>query len=79
MNDILIIVSSIISAISTVVIAYFTFQTKKSQDSFQEKQSDLYQALVIATLQSSNTDPAQLPAFIEKFKAVYKGKTTIFK
>ena len=75
----LITISTCVSAIATIAIAYYSYQTKKSQDKFQEQLSDLYKGIIIATLQSANTDETALPRFITRFNEKYDGKTKIFK
>ena len=79
MQNIITLISLIISAISASVIAWLAWETKRSQDKFQNQLSDLYQGIIIATLLSSNSDSNQLQIFIDKFKLKYKGKTEIFK
>ena len=73
------IISTAVSAMATVVIAVLTYQTKRAQDRSQEQISDLYKAIVISTLLSSNSDASQLHSFISKFKEYYDGNTPIFK
>jgi len=75
----IIVISTIVSAIATCVIACLTYQTKISQDKFQNQLSDLYKGIVLATLLSSNSDAGQISAFIGRFKQHYDGKTEIFK
>ena len=72
-------ISLVITAFATAAIAWLAWETKKSQDRFQEQLSDLYQGIIIATLLSSITDAAQLPTLIGQFNKTYKGKTEIFK
>lgn len=72
-------ISNGIIALATAVIAYYAWQTKKSQDKFQGQLSDLYKGVIIATLLSSNTDSNQINQFIAKFKEHYDGETPIFK
>lgn len=72
------IILAVITALATVVIAYSTRRTEKSQDKFQEQLSDLYQGIIIATLLSSNSSPQVLDDFIARFKQKYTGKTKIF-
>ncbi len=79
------VVSACISTIATCIMAFYTKQTRDiykrtvaSQDQFQGQLSDLYQAIVIATMQSANSAPDVLPSFITEFKKYYKGKTKIF-
>lgn len=74
----LIIISAIISAVATVVIAWFAYETNRLQDKTQTQLSDLYKAIVIATLLSGNSDASQLPTSIAKFKEYYNGSTSIF-
>jgi hypothetical protein len=78
-------ISIIVTCIATCFIAYYTKQTRDvykrmedSQKQSQEKISDLYQAIVIATLQSSNSAQEAMPGFIAEFSKHYKGKTKIF-
>ena len=78
-TNILVVVSTCVSAISAITIAIFTYQSKKSQDKFQVQLSDLYRGIIIATLLSGNSDANQLPSFILKFKEYYDGITEIFK
>jgi hypothetical protein len=72
------IIFTIVSAIATAVIAFYAYQTKVSQDQFQEQLGDLYRGIIISTLLSSNSDSNQLQSFIGKFNQYYDGKTRIF-
>lgn len=71
--------SAVVSAIATWKIYRLTEQAKKSQEEAVEQTSDLYKAIVISTLLSSNTDTGQFPTFLSKFNDYYDGKTRIFK
>ena len=86
MTDCLSILSTVITAVATVVMACYSvaaFNLSKkiieSQDEFQERTADLYKAIVIATILSSNTDPEEFDKFKRKFESVFDGKTVIFK
>ncbi|MFH1310470.1 MAG: hypothetical protein ABIH85_07335 [Candidatus Omnitrophota bacterium] len=82
----MIIVSAVISAIATIVIAYFTWQTHKMYLKIQEKDEehkeqtrDLYQAIVVATLLSGPSSYGAFNQCKDAFNATYSGKTEIFK
>lgn len=85
MENFLMVISTVATGIATVSIAYYTKKMRDiyksielSQNESQERTNDLYQAIVIATLQSSNSSPDVLPNFISEFKRHYTGKTKIF-
>lgn len=82
----MVIVSTLISAIATVVIAYFTYQNYKmykilqNKDKQYKKQTrDLYQAIVISTLLSGPSSHGGYRECKEVFKKEYAGETKIFK
>ena len=77
--------ANIVIAVGTAVIALYTICNYKLYKAIQKKNeesriqtSDLYQAIVIATLLSGPSSYGQMPAAIEEFKKHYKGKTKIF-
>ncbi len=81
-----IVISSLISAIATCIIAYFTWQNYKmyqilkgKDEEYKNQTSDLYQEIVIATLLSGPTSYGDYPRCKDKFKGEYAGKTEIFK
>jgi hypothetical protein len=78
MQNAITLISIIISSVTTSVIAWLAWETKKSNDKFQERLSDLYQGIIVATLLSSNSDSDQLSNYVNKFKETYKGATKIF-
>ena len=78
----MVVFSSIISAISTVVIAYFAWRThkmykllQKEDNEYKEKTHDLYQAIVISNVLCSVHG---IDFTIRRFNEEYKGKTPIF-
>lgn len=82
----MIIAFTLISAIATAVIAYFTWQNYKMYQAIQDKDeeykkqtSDLYQAIVVATLLSGPSSYGAFNQCKDAFKATYSGKTKIFK
>jgi undecaprenyl pyrophosphate phosphatase UppP len=81
MSTILIVISAAITAVATVFIARYARSSNMLSKEFQnlsklhkQELSDLYQAIVIATLMTYPHGGA-----IEKFNKMYKGKTVIFK
>ena len=85
-------VSSAITGIATAFIACYgrrshqlTLQLKateeqrsKREEEFRQQLSDLYQAIVIATLLSGNSNLGALVEAKLAFEGLYKGKTKIF-
>jgi hypothetical protein len=54
---------------------YKVIQKKKAE--YKEQISDLYQAIVIATLLSGPTSTGGIEKATQEFKSLYKGKTRI--
>jgi len=82
----MIIVFTLISAIATAFIAYFTWQNYKMYKILREKDEeykrqtrDLYQAIVISTLLSGPSSYGAYRECKETFKKEYAGGTKIFK
>ncbi len=80
----IVIVASIINTIATVAIAIYaskahtlTKKMKESQQQRDEEISDLYQAIVIATILSGPSGP-RIDDILSTFKKTYKGTTKIF-
>lgn len=82
-------VFSIINLIAICVIAWYAYASHQREKKFrasltkineqhQQELCDLYQAIVIATLISANSDPKVLPKAIKIFKEHYLGETKIF-
>ncbi len=76
--------SSVVIALATAVIAWATWQVHKTtkaasarEETFREQLSDLYQALVIATIVGAGTT-GTTGQTIGQFKNLYKGETPIF-
>lgn len=86
------ILATSITAIATVVLAFFACQSNKlareikrandlkdtEDKDFKQRVSDLYQAIVIATLVASGRSGMDFGSVRDSFKAHYKGKTVIF-
>jgi len=77
--------SSVVVALATAVIAWATWQVHKTtkmasarEETFREQLSDLYQALVIATIVGAVPTGSTLSVAIGRFRNQYKGKTPIF-
>jgi len=77
--------ATIAMAVATVIIAWYAYCNYRLYKTMQEKEieykeqiSDLYQAIVIATLMSGPTSFADMGKTIEAFNSYYKGKTKIF-
>jgi len=84
---------TIVMAISSCVTAFATIgmfcwagkahrlnkTIKNERAKRDEETSDLFGAIVIATLLSGNSSPDQFHSFKEKFKEQYRGKTPIFR
>ena len=84
--------SIVVTAIATAVIALFTYRTyqvytsmkeimnqsqqKMGQD--QDETKDLYEAIVVATLISAPSGTGKTNVAIEVFKHYYKGRTKLF-
>jgi len=80
----LIIISSAISALATIAIAYYAFRAhnltkemRRTQENRDQEVSDLYQAIVIATLLSGPT-ASNIGSLTPTFEKLYNGKTKIF-
>ena len=92
MSDTMIMISSIVTAVATTMIAIFTWcsyclsqQIKKvtedqikRDEEFKSQIKDLYQAIVISNLLSGPSSFGDLPKAINAFKSQYKGKFRIF-
>jgi len=78
------IIAAIVTSIATIIIAWYASCNYKLYKIIQEKNtehkeqiSDLYQAIVIATLLSGPTSTGGIEKAIQEFKSQYKGKTRI--
>jgi hypothetical protein len=92
MNELLVI-STAVSALATCVIAVYscfswklTVEMKRANDlkdkadqEFKEQVSDLYRAIVVATILSGPSSYGSLDQATSAFNAQYAGKTKIFK
>jgi len=86
MMDCLNIILTALDRISTVVIAIFTTVTffhyraiNKRDDEYKQQTTDLYKAIVIATIIQKEPDQFGIGVRIDQFKKLYDGKTPIFK
>ena len=77
-------VFSFLTTAATIVIAFYaysnyklTVQLRDSAKHHQQELSDLYQAIIIATLLTSSTGQ-NVNLLISAFKSYYKGTTKIF-
>ena len=92
MSDTMIMLSSIITAIATTVVAIFSWRSyclsrdlkkssedqNKREDEFKGHIKDLYQAIVISNILSGPSSFGALTQAIDAFKSQYKGKFKIF-
>ena len=92
MNDNIIIVSNIVTAVATMAIAIFTWcsycisqqikrateDQSKREEEFKNQIKDLYQAIVISNVLSGPSSYGALTQAIDAFKSQYKGKFKIF-
>lgn len=81
--DRIIMISAIVSAVATGVIAFYsiasfrlTRQLSKSSDRYQSQFMDLLQAMVVS--QMTHRAGGFVSTAITQFKRYYKGKTEIF-
>lgn len=86
-------ISAVITAISTFVIAIYSWKSyklsvelKRSNDNaqtrdqeYRQQTSDLFQAMTIAMLISGPTSTGGFSSARDMFNSLYKGKTQIFK
>ena len=79
-------ISSAITALSTLVIAYFTCQNhkmykllRKKDEEYKKQTKDLYHAIVISTLLSGPSSTGGFEKCKETFKKEYRGETKIFR
>ncbi|MEK6563491.1 MAG: hypothetical protein AABZ65_00475 [Candidatus Omnitrophota bacterium] len=92
MSNTMFMISSVITAIATTVIALFSWrsfclsgeikkatenQCKKEED-FKSQTKDLYQAIVISNILSGPSSYGALTQAIDAFKSQYKGTFKIF-
>lgn len=78
-------IAAIITSIATVIIAWYAYCNYRLYKVIQEKDaeykeqiSDLYQAIVIATLLSGPSSYGGIEEAIKEFNRHYKGKTKVF-
>ena len=76
--DILIAISIGVTAIATGFIAWYAHRTHELATRNAEQVSDLYQAIVVATLVGHAGMTNQGGRLIEQFQAHYRGSTPIF-
>jgi len=84
----IVIISSIVSAIATVVIAVYAIMShslanaiKESSNDHQSKIEDLYQAIIISNIVAAGRSPneTEVERAKEMFNQNYNGSTKIFK
>jgi len=75
---------AVITSIAIAIVAWFAYCNyrlykviQKKDTEYKEQISDLYQAIVIATLLSGPTSTGGIEKAIQEFKSHYKGKTRI--
>ena len=78
-------IATLISAIATLVIAFYAYSSIKlskeihnKSEQHQQELSDLYQAIVVATLLSGPSSVGAFASAKQIFSTTYKGKTPIF-
>ena len=81
-SETLIALGTVVTAMATIAIACFSWQMRavaKRSDAenraFRSQLSDLYQAIVIATIVAGTSPPKRM---IDGFKELYTGSTPIF-
>lgn len=77
--------STIITTLATCVIAYFAWAShqvalaiQQQEKAHQKELTDLYEAIMIATVMGGQGNSGVVNTSIETFKKHYKGSTPIF-